>query len=129
MMLYDQSVIDATLDELLKSWHRWQSSYRLRTGYPSTAAGCEQYRPSRQYDDQNGALDQDADAEMARTVDAETNKMADPYRTAIHVEAKNLCTFRVWKSARLTDDPVRLRVITVEARGMLWKRLLDAGVI
>lgn len=126
-MMRDDRIIDATLDELLKLWHRWQSSYRLKSGYPGTAAGCEQYRASRQYDDVNGALDQDADTAMCHAIDAEVSRMPDPHRTAIHVEARNLCSVRVWKSARL--DPAKAAQYTLEARVMLWGRLVNAGVV
>jgi hypothetical protein len=125
----DDRVIDATLDQLLAMWHRWQDSYRLKTGYPKTAAGCSQYRCSRQWDDSNGALDLDADVAMCEAIDAEVNRMADPHRTAIHVEARNLVSVRVFRSARLTEDPAELRRITAEARAMLWKRLESAGVV
>jgi len=124
----DDKLIDAALDELLKLWHRWQSSYRLKTGYPGTAAGCDQYRASRQYDDTNGALDEDADTAMAKAIDAEVSRMKDPHRTAIHVEARNLSAWRVWRSPRLPGDPVELARITTEARAMLWERLVNAGV-
>lgn len=95
-------------------------------GYARTSPGFEQHRTSRQYDDANGALDDAADMELARTVDSVIGKMADPWRTALHVEARNIDEpARVWATARIID----LKAVTLEARSMLWVRLESAGIV
>ena len=48
---------DETLNDLLSRWHRWSCGYTFGKGYPTADSACRSARASRQYDDQNGALD------------------------------------------------------------------------
>ena len=119
---------DATLDDLLSRWHHWM---RARpSGYNQQSAGTERYRTSRQYDDTNGALDADLDSAQCKQVNHEAEQLTDPYRAAVYVEARRLCTGRdVWRSPRLPDDPVKLREVVFEARRQMIRRLRDSGVM
>ena len=122
--------IEASLDDLLVIWHRHSSGYKFGRSYPGTAAGCEQYRPSRQYDSENGALDSDTDASLAGAIDCLVQKMVDPYRNAIHINARNLSTgVSDWQSPRLPFDPVERSIIRLEARNMLARKLQAAGLL
>ncbi len=125
--LAEQSAI---LDDLLSRWHHWASSSRVCKGYASRALVCGDYKISRQYDDQNGALDGDLEASTMRAVDFQISEMRDPYRAAIYCQARNLSTGRsVWLSPRLPANPEHRAQIVAAARDMLTKRLTVAGVL
>lgn len=118
------------LDEILRAWHRWMRSYTPSIGYAPKAAGFGMYRASRQYDTDNGALDDDADTQMSEAVDREVSRMQDPHRSAIHQCARNLYTDRnVWVSARVVASGRDPAQVQTEARQMLWARLLAAGMV
>lgn len=106
-------------------WHSASSSVRHGGGYPSTAAGCSLYRPSRQYDDENGALDAAADIALARAVDEVIETMEALHRAALSMEARNLCTVRVCHAARLGDDAAQ---VVRQARALLWLGMDKKGL-
>lgn len=119
-----QRHIDATIDAYLVLMHEYSSAYHVGRGYPSRAPGTEGYRPSKQYDDVNGAMDDEADHVTGAAVAAIVDNMADPHRTWLRMEGRNLKTgVKVWTSARLPLCPVERSVIRQEARNMLWVKL------
>lgn len=121
---------EASLDALLIIWHTWASSESVGQGYPSEAPGTKMYRVSRQYDYENGAIDGEVDSTVASAVDHLVDTLVDPYRTAIRLNAKNLKTgVHVWRSPRLTFDPVERARIVVEARSQLARKLQAAGLL
>lgn len=121
---------EASLDALLVIWHTWASSEQVGQGYPSEAPGCKLYRTSRQYDTDNGALDGEVDATLGAAVDALVSQMIDPYRTAIHMNARNLKTrVHVWSSGRLPFDPVARAKIVADARTQIMRKLQSAGLM
>lgn len=125
-----QAERDAQLDDILSRWHHWASKAQACRGYAPLAMGFGQYRASRQYDDENGALDTDLESDTMATVDFQVREMADPWRSAIYAQARNLCTgVQVWASPRLPADPCARTVIVVEARNSLTQRLMLAGVM
>lgn len=120
----------AILDDLLSRWHSWQRACPATRGYAPRAAGFEQYRTSRQYDDTNSALDTDLDASRSAQVDFEASQMRDPYRAAIYINARNLCAgLNVWSSPRLPADETERDIVIREARVLICQRLMSAGVI
>jgi hypothetical protein len=125
-----EQILDATLDSLLRLMHEYASAERVGQGYPSNAPGCSLYRASRQYDHDNGASDSDRDAELGAAVSAVVDQMADPHRTCLRIEGRNISTgVRVWISARLPLCPVERSVIRQEARNQLARRLQAAGLM
>ena len=120
----------AILDDLLIRWHHSCQHYRHTRGYSSRAAGMDSYRPSRQYDDSNGALDQHLEASQVEAVDFAVSQLTEPSRSAIHADARNLSTgMAVWASPRLPDDPGQRQVVIQAARVILSRRLQSAGVL
>ena len=115
------------VDEWLKMWHSWSSSVRAVSGYPGVAAGCSLYRPSKQYDDTNGALDAAADRAEAEDVDSVIRKMPPLNQSALSMEARNLCSVRVWSSARIPSEDAK-RVVA-ESRQMLWDGMSYAELV
>jgi len=115
---------DLILNDLLSRWHTWASDERTALGYPTTAAGAAQYRCSRQYDDANGALDQDVENVIMSGVDGCINSVSQPWRNALYINARNLSTgSTVWRSPRLPADDLARALLVADARAMLVEHL------
>lgn len=120
------------IDSLLVDWHKWCS---MDTGarelwYQSQAAGLKMWRASRQYDDQNGALDADAHQALMQAVDGVIEHLPGPEYTMVHVHAKNLAIgVTVWRSPRLPQNKDELNRLLVSTRINLYKKLSENGVI
>lgn len=124
-----QADLDAALDLLLSTWHQWQRASTAR-GYNTRALVCGEYRSSRQYDDCNGALDDELEHRTMKTVDFQVAQMVDPYKAAIYAQARALAVgCSVWSSPRLPADPFERQAIVQQARAMLTRRLQSAGVM
>lgn len=122
--------IEASLDALLIMWHTFASQEGVGWGYPSRAPASHQYRCSRQYDDQNGSLDGDVDMQIAKAVGHQVDKMTEPHRTAIHINARNLKVgVSVWQSPRLPADQIERAHVVAAARNMLARRLMTEGLL
>ena len=121
---------EASLDALLVMWHTFASQEGIGWGYPSRAPASHQYRVSRQYDDLNGAIDGDVDRTLAQAVGHQVDKIADPHRTALHMNARNLASgVSVWVSPRLPANQIERARIVSDARDMLARRLMAEGLI
>lgn len=121
---------DEILDDVLSRWHSWARHQSTEVGHARQSAGMGNYRASRQYDDTNGALDSDLEHMRCKQVDFEVRQIPQPHRTAIHIDARNLCTgVAVWGSPRLPTDPEERAILLIEARSMITKRLLASGVL
>lgn len=130
MIVDVEKQLDASLDAHLMLWHSWARGEHVGQGYPSEAAGMKMYRPSRQYDYENGAIDGDVDSTIAAAIEAAVEEMRDPHRTCLRIEARNLATgVRVWVSARLPMCPVERSVIRMEARNQLLRKLQSLGLL
>ena len=121
---------DEILDDILSRWHSWGKHQGGVRGFAPCAAGMEQYRCSRQYDDVSGALDDDLEHRRCKQVDIDVLQMNQPHRSAIHVLARNLSTgYFVWANPRLPYDPEEREAIVREARVIIAKKLLASGVL
>lgn len=120
---------DAILDDLLSQWAHWAHGEQASRGFGNSAAGFSLYRASRQYDDCNGGLDAEIDKSTMRTIDFQVSQMQDPYRAAIHMNAKNLSAGReVFRSPRIPTGLDGANILKT-ARAALIVRLVNAGVI
>lgn len=127
---FDIATEDEVLNDLLSRWHSWASDYRTALGYPTMSAGLGQYRASRQYDDCNGALDQDVENIVMAAVDACVSSVPQPFRNAIHINARNLCVgLDVWRSPRLPEDDLARALMVSDARELLLHRLKERGLM
>ncbi len=123
-------MINAILSDILVRWFHWQRIYALNRGYPSQASGCGSFLPSRQYDSENGARDNDQEIERMEVVEFEVWEMPEPGRTAIHVHARALALgLSVFRSPRLPENQVQVLEIIAEAREELTRRLMGRGVM
>jgi len=122
--------VNEALNDLLRRWHAHCLGYSHGKGYPSVDSACRYSRTSRQYDDQNGALDSAVDSKIMEGVDGVMWNIQQPYLTALQFQARNLFTGKqVWTSPRLPVDPQERAVILIEARNILLRGLAKAGVM
>lgn len=120
----------AVLDDILSRWHDWQTHARHVTGFKKRALVVGDFRVSRQYDDVNGALDDELEHSTMQAVDHQVSEMVDPYKAAIYQDARNLCLgLAVWTSARLPQDRDERMAVLKVARKLLMARLVSAGVM
>lgn len=124
-----KSEIDNIVDDLLSRWHRWRRGYQMTKGYSSVDAACRDHRSSTRWDWLNGAEEDRADELVLKSVDAAVDRIAQPWRTAIEFEARNLAAgCHVWSSPRLPTGEA-LEVIKIEARNKLIVELHREGVV
>jgi hypothetical protein len=118
-----QRVLHEHLNSLLAQWHGWCASQKEVDGYKKQSAAFLDALTSRQYDDANGALDAHVDVVLMEAVDAVIDRIIDPWRTALAIQARNLWTGKaVWNSPRLPSCQMARTQILVEAR----KKFVDA---
>lgn len=129
-MKREDALIDTQLDDVLSRWHHWQMGERVSMGYAPKALVVGDFRISRQYDDSNGQLDADLENRTMRQVDHEVRELDEPWRCAIHMNARACYLgMSVYTSPRLPSDrELRVRIVD-QARCMLATRLVKAGVI
>lgn len=121
---------DASLDDLLFRWHRWQQSYRAVSGWRRSSLVLDRYVSGRHYDADNGALDDEIEADTMHTMEFEVGEMPEPWRSAIHQEARNMVVgAAVFVSPRLPSDLRQRQRVIAEARQKLRVRLLSAGLL
>ena len=120
---------EAILDDLLAAWHAWAQGDRPSVGYSNISAGMGDWRCSRQYDFDTGAIDAEIDKSVNRTIDFHVREMKDPYRAAIYMNAKNLCAGRhVFQSPKVPAGIEGANILR-SARATLIGKLVSAGVI
>jgi hypothetical protein len=121
---------DEILDDLLSRWDDWAQGERTAVGYYSSSPTFKQYRASRQYDWESGVMDDDHEAARMEAVNACVERIPQPYKTALHFNARNLRTgAAVWRSPRLPENDIERAHIVAEARDMLMLALISDGVM
>ena len=122
-------VVNAEIDDLLILWHNHLMHGGIVRRCRSSSAG-DYYITSRQYDDMNGALDAALEIRKVNAVDFAVSEMVDPYRAAMHMQAKALTLgIEVFISPRMPADPAERVIVTKMARRMLCHNLARAGVV
>lgn len=118
------------LDDILSRWDHWLHPIKVGYGFSASAAGCSLYRPSRQYDDANGALDDAVEHRVMQGVQACVDRLETTHRTAIYIEARNARTgSAVWRSPRMPADQILARALIAAARLRLIELLVDAAIL
>lgn len=114
-MTREPVVLDAV--SLLVAWWKYTRARDLMgLGLPVECPSTAGYKASRQYDDINGAHETDSRGELLRHVGSLVDGIAEPYRTALYVLARNRSTgVSVWISPRLPADKDEVAEITAEA--------------
>lgn len=125
-----QAIHAAMLDDLLCRWHTWQADYSPVRGHKGRALVCGDYNAGRHYDAENGVDDDAIERRTMQAVDSAISGLPDIERNAISMEARNLASgCALWRSPRLPADPAQRAVIVAQARAMLTRKLLQAGVM
>ena len=115
---------DIDLIELLVLWFRTESQWTPVEGYPIECPSTAGYRASRQYDCDNGAQESEARGRLARHVGFIVAGMDEPYRSALHLLARNRSSgVAVWRSPRLPQDDDARAAIVAEALDLFQQRL------
>lgn len=118
------------ISSLLAQWHVWSAGFAVTNGYPAINATCRTARSSRQYDDANGSLDAHVDHLLMEAMDAVMDGIAQPWRTALCVQARNLATgYGVWSSPRLPACPLARAELLCAARNKLRDDLIKADLL
>ncbi len=121
--------IESLLNDLLAQWHRWASGYRHCAGV-GTSPMFRDARTSRGWDSVSDIVDSEIDGGTMEAVNFHVNELSPAHRTALQLQARNLYTgASVWSSPRLPQDPQARAMLLGDARSLLLKRLLAAGVI
>ena len=119
----------AILDDILGRWHAYCKGYSAMAvvGVDPMFRG-EINRSG--WDSSDDIMDAAINKKIMEAVDFQVSEMIDPYRTAIHMAARNCYTgVSVWRSPRLPSDPLERGVIVGDARAKLTTRLINVGVI
>ena len=126
MMVNDSAVI---LDDLLSRWHSWARGYM-----PVPTCGADPMfrnaKSGKGWDSTSDVIEDEINGKMMKAIDFHVSEMPDPHRSAIYVLARNLSTGRnVWLNPRLPCDPLGRAQVVGDARTMLIRRLMSAGVM
>ncbi len=81
---------DAILDDLLCRWYEWQRAYGHARGFAPRSAVVGEFRVSRQWDDFNGALDEQIEKDLMTQVDFQISELPDEQRWTIQFLARAL---------------------------------------
>ena len=120
---------EESLDDLLRRWHLSSVRADVGLGYPAENVSCRPFKTSTQYDAENGSLDARIDAILLTGVGHCIERMVDPWRTAIYINARNLAIgLSVWTSARLPSDDMARAIVVAEARTQLLRLLQSDGL-
>lgn len=120
---------DQILDDLLERWHRWSRDYAItqQAGADPMFRNC---KSSRGWDTVDEIVESELTGDTMKAIEFEVNEIAEPHRSAIHAHARNLCLrIAVWTSPRLPTDEFKRQELVTEARMMLMRRLLRAGIM
>ena len=118
-----------TLNSLLESWHRWAQGYQHCAGINSSPM-FRNSKTSRGWDTVDDIVSHEIDSGQMAAIDFHVMQLCDVYRTALQIQARNLCTGKnVWISARLPNDLETRAQILGLARTGLIVRLRDAGIL
>lgn len=120
------------LDDLLSRLHNdlMQRRQSVSRGYSSFSPAVGRYLVSRQYDDDNGALYDDEDADLVDKVEQAVLQIPEPGRSALYAQARTLCLgTSAFVSPRLPADERAKAQILEMARELLMGLLVGAGLI
>lgn len=128
---------DSILDDILSRWHHWMKSKPVNGVDRMDDPAFRDSKSRSGWDSADDILDREMEGKVMQAVDFHVSGdlrgqggLAEPYRAAIYCIARNCYTGRkVWMSPRLPQDPMERGVVLLEARNMLTRRLIGAGVM
>lgn len=125
----------AILDDLLSRYHAWARAF---SAVPTCGADpmFRNAKSGKGWDSTSEVIDDELTGSTMQAVDFHIGELPDdqstgrPYRSAIYCLARNCYTGRnVWMSPRLPRDAEKRAAVVAEARIMLTRRLVSAGVM
>ncbi len=121
--------VNLILDDILSRWH-----FHCKHYSPVPVSGADPmfrgFSSPRHWETFADIADDAVNSAQMKAVDFHVGEMKDPHRAAIHVLARNCYTgHAVWISPRLPADKETRLVIVLEARNMLSRKLMAAGVM
>lgn len=127
----------AILDDLLSRWHHWMKGKPLNGVDRLDDPAFRDAQNRSGWDSSSDIIDADLMAHTMRAIDFQVSGdsrgqggMPEPYRAAIYILARNCYTGRkVWMSPRLPQDLIERGIVIMEARNILTRRLIAAGVM
>ena len=116
--------IEIDVLELLDLWWRYERRWLPVEGFPAECPSTSGWRASRQWDDQNGAFDGEAEAKLAQRVGQLVAQVEQPWLSALHMLARNRATgASVWRSPYVPTDADERAELVLQAvnrlRGLL----------
>lgn len=117
------------LDDILSRWHHHCKHFTI-----VRQAGADPMfkmaRSSRHWSTEEEVREAEIDGYLMKAVDFNVGEMENPHRAAIYMEARNCYTGRsVWLSPLLPRNKEERAIVIMEARNMLTRRLMAAGVM
>jgi hypothetical protein len=124
-----QNESDVILDDLLSRWHSWARGFQVCPA-PGADPMFRNVKSGRAWETQYEINEQQINDSTMEAIDFQVGEMAEPHRSAVHAHARNLASkHAVWTSPRMPEDPKERAILVLEARTMLTRRLLRAGVM
>lgn len=128
---------NAILDDLLARWHHWMSGAPINGVDRLDDPAFRDAQSRTGWDSSGDVIDRELESKTMKAIDFQVGGdaraqggMGDPHRTAIYILARNCCTGqKVWYSERLPKDPIELGIVIQEARNILTRRLMAAGIL
>ena len=112
------------LVRLLVMWHRHEAAWLPVEGYPRECPSTAGYRPSRQWDSENGAQESEDSSRTVARVGEVLHGLPEPCRAALMILARNRATgCSVWTSARLPQDRDERAQLVAQALMMFGEEL------
>lgn len=126
-MMRDDS--NQILDDLLSRWHSWARGFQICAA-PGADPMFRNAKSCRGWDTTDEIVESELTNDTMKAIDFEVGEVAEPHRSAIYANARNLASRHVvWASPRLPQDPVARALLVTEARRKLIDRLLLAGIM
>lgn len=121
---------DVILSDLLERWHIWARGFNVCNPPGADPMFRNVKSGRRNWDSLDQIIEDDLSASTMEAIDFEVGEMPEPSRSAIYAHARNLAAkYAVWGSPRLPQDAKERALLVLDARAMLVKRLLRAGIM
>lgn len=138
-MMHNDSA--AILNDLLAQWHHWMTGAPINGVDRLDDPTFRDARSRSGWDSSGDVVDRELTQKTMKAIDfivggdsrgqgGLPDTKEQPYRSAIYCVARNACLgVNVWASPRLPESLEERAIVVMEARNMVMRRLMDAGVM
>ena len=128
---------DQTLNGLLADWHKWQADAPVNGSDRLDDPLFRDVKSGRCWDSADEIIEADLRGDTMKTIEfcvtgdsKGQGGLPEPHRAAIYNLARNQATgVSVWRSPRLPADPLERGVVVLEAKNILMRKLITAGIM